>query len=116
MDKIHIRYYIVTRFQLVTATQTHEELCAVWGHGYVSYSTVVERLQRFRQERTSLEDVPRIGPLVIPVTDENTDAVRMLIEENSHISIRYIAWELGVSYETVNSIIHEELKMKKLCE
>ena len=38
----------------------------------------------------------------------------MLFEENLHISIRYIACELGVSYGTVNSIIHEELKMKKL--
>ena len=45
--------------------------------------------------------------------NEDIDGMRMLIGENPHISIRSIAWKLGVSYGTVNSIIHEELKMKK---
>ena len=64
---------------------------AAWRHGYVSYSTDADRLQRFRQGRTSLKDVPRIGQPVTAVTDENIDAMRMLIEENPHISIRSIA-------------------------
>ena len=114
IDEAHVRYYILTRFQLgFTAKQIHDELCAAWGHGYVSYSTVAKWLQRFRQRRSCLKAIPRIGRPVIAVTDENIDAVRMLIEENPYINIRYIACEVGVSYGTVNSIIHEELKMKK---
>lgn len=116
MDKIHIRYYILTRFKLgLTAKQIHEELCGAWGDGYVSYSTVAEWVHRFREGRTSLEDDSRIGRPVTGVTGANTEAVRMLIEENPHISIRYIAFELGVSYGTISSIIHDELKLKKLC-
>ena len=57
----------------------------------VSYNTVVELLQRFGQGRTSLEDVRKIGRPVTAGTDENIDVVLMLIEENSHISIRYSA-------------------------
>jgi len=116
MEKTHIRYYILTRFKLgYTARQIHVELCDAWGEGYVSYSTVAEWVQRFRQGRTSLEDDPRIGRPVTGVTDGNIEAVRTLIEENPHISIRYLAFELGVSYGTISVIIHDELKLKKLC-
>ena len=112
MDETRIRSYILTRFELsFTINQIHKELCAAWGHGSVFYSTVAEWLQRFRQGRTSLKDVLRIGRPIIAVTDENIDTVRMLVEENPHISIRYIAWKLAVLHETVGSIIHEELKM-----
>ena len=62
----------------------------------------------------SLEDDPRIGRPVTCVTDANIEAVRALIEENPHISIRYIAFELGVSYGTISSIIHDQIK-KVMC-
>ena len=55
----------------------------------------------------------RIGRPVTAVTEENIDTVRMLIEENPHISIRYIIWEFVRLYKTVGSIIHEELKKEK---
>jgi histone-lysine N-methyltransferase SETMAR len=116
MDKTHIRYYILTRFKLnYTARQIHVELCNAWGEGYVSYTTVAEWVQRFKQGRTSLEDDARIGRPVTSVTDKNIEAVRLLIEDNPHISIRYLAFELGISYGTVFGIIHDTLKLKKLC-
>jgi histone-lysine N-methyltransferase SETMAR len=76
---------------------------------------VVKWTQRFKQARTSLEDYPRLGRSVTGVTDQNIEAVRTLIKENPLISIRYIAFELSVSYGTISSIIHDELKLKKLC-
>ena len=116
MDKTHIRYYTLTRFKLgLTAKQIHGELTDAWGDGYVSYSTVAAWVHRFKEGRTSLEDDPRIGRPVTGVTDQNIESVRLLIEENPHISIRYIAFELGVSYGTISGIIHDELKLKKLC-
>ncbi|CAF5013131.1 unnamed protein product, partial [Rotaria socialis] len=78
-------------------------------------STVAEWVQRFKQGRISLEDDPRVGRPVTGVTDENIETVRMLIEENPHISIRYLAFETGVPYGTINSITHDELKLKTLC-
>ena len=90
-------------------------MCAAWGHEYVSYSTVAEWLQRFRRGRISSKDDLRMGRPTTVVTDKNIDAVGMLIKENPHISIRHIAWEVDLSYGVVSSIIHEELKTKKLC-
>ena len=116
MDKTRIRFYIFTRFKLgFNATQIHEELRGAWGDGYVSYTTVAEWVHRFKQGRTSLEDDPRIGPPVTEGTDQNFEVIRTLIDENPHISIRYMVFETGLSYGNINRIIHDELKLKKLC-
>ena len=116
MDKTHIRFYIFTRFKLgFNATQIHEELRGAWSDGYVSYTTVAEWVHRFKQGRTSVEDDPRVGRSVTEATDQNIEVIRTLIDENPHISIRYMVFETGSSYGNINRIIHDELKLKKLC-
>ena len=86
-----------------------------WGGGYVSYTRVAEWVHRFKQGRTSVEDDPRVGRPVTEATDQNIEVIRKLIDENPHISIRYMAFETGSSYGNINRIIHDELKLKKLC-
>lgn len=116
MDKINIRYYIFTRFKLgLNAREIHTELCDAWGDTYVSYPTVAEWIRHFREGRTSLEDDPRAGRPVTEATDRNIAIVRALIDENPHISIRYIVFETSLSYGNVSRIIHDDLKLKKLC-
>lgn len=116
MDKTRIRFYIFTRFELgLNAREIHRELCDAWGDDCVSYATVAEWTRRFREGRTSLEDDSRIGRPVTAATDGNIDLIRLLVEENPHISIRYIAFDTGMSYGTISRIIHDELKLKKLC-
>jgi len=116
VDKTNIRFYIFTRFKLgVNAKQIHRELCDTWGEGYVSYTTVAEWIQRFNQGRTSFEDHPRSGRPVTEATDRNIEVIRALIDENPHISISYMVFETGLSYGTINRIIHDDLKLKKLC-
>ena len=67
--KKSVQYYILIRFKFdFTAKQIHEELCATWRHGYVSYSAVAEWLQSFRS---------RIDRPVTAITNENIDAVRI---------------------------------------
>ncbi|CAF4601646.1 unnamed protein product, partial [Rotaria sp. Silwood2] len=60
----------------------------------------------------SLDNDPRIGRSVTEATDKNIEVIRALIDENPHISIRYIAFETGLSYGNINRIIHDELKLK----
>ena len=116
MDKTRIRFYIFTRFKLgLNAKEIHEELCDAWGDDCPSYSTVAEWTRRFREGRVSVEDDCRIGRPITSRTDENIDLIRTLIEENPHVSIRYLAFDTGISYGTISSIIHDDLKLKKLC-
>ena len=85
------------------------------GDGYVSYTTVAEWVHRFKRGRTFLDDDPRIGRPVTEATDQNIEVIRTLIDENPHISIRYMVFETGLSYCNINRIIHDELKLKRLC-
>jgi transposase len=74
MKKQCIRSYIKTRLLLdLTTTQVHNELTAVYGQDVVSYSTVSPWIQRFSNERESLEDNPRSGPPLSAVTQQNID-------------------------------------------
>ena len=116
MGKITIRFYIFTRFKLaVNAKQIHKELRDAWREGCVSYTTVVEWIQSFNQDRTSIEDHPRSARSVTEAIDPNIEVIRALIDENPHISIRYMFFEISLSYGTINRITRDDLKLKKLC-
>ena len=98
MDKTNIRFYIFTRFKLgLNAKQIHKELCDALGDTTVSYTTVAEQVQRFKHGRISLEDDSRIGRPVTGSTDRNIEIIRSLIDENPHISIRYMVFVTGLS-------------------
>ncbi|CAF3952580.1 unnamed protein product [Rotaria sp. Silwood1] len=75
----------------LTATQIHDELTTAYGHGVVSYCTVTRWIQRFSNERESLEDNPRSGCPITAITQQNIDAVNDLVNDDLHISIDYIA-------------------------
>ena len=54
-------------------------------------------MQRFKHGRISLEDDSRIGRPVTGSTDRNIEIIRSLIDENPHISIRYMVFVTGLS-------------------
>ena len=59
--------------------------------------TAAEWVHRFEQGRTYLEDDWRIDR---PAT-ETIEVIRVLIDEDLHISIRYIVFETGLSYTNI---------------
>ncbi|CAF1229600.1 unnamed protein product [Rotaria sp. Silwood1] len=79
MEKQYIRSYIETRWLLgLTATQIHDESTTAYGQDVVSYCTVTRWIQRFSNERESLEDNPRSGRPLSAITQQNIDAVKDL--------------------------------------
>jgi hypothetical protein len=115
-EKKHIWFYILTRFKLgVNATDIHRELSAAWGESYVSFPCVTKRIHEFHEGRESIEDATRPGRPVTEATPVNIETVRQLIDNDPSISIRYIAAETRLSYYTVQTIITNHLKLKKLC-
>jgi histone-lysine N-methyltransferase SETMAR len=115
MEKLGIRSYIKTRFLLgLNATQIHEELTVAYGPDTVSYSTVANWVQRFSSGRESLEDDPRIGRPITVVTQQNIAAVKCLVEDDPHISIDYIVDVLDISHGSVDTILKQHLKLKKI--
>ena len=47
-------------------------------------------------------------------TPEIIDQIHELVLEDSRISVKSVAEQLGISREWVGSIIHEDLNMRKL--
>ncbi|CAF4443961.1 unnamed protein product [Rotaria sp. Silwood2] len=87
--------------QGLTATQIHDELTTAYEHGEVSYYTVTRWIQRFSNERESLEDNPRSCCSITAFTQQNIDAVTDLVNDDLHISIDYIATTSDMSITCV---------------
>jgi len=54
------------------------------------------------------------GPVQTVTTTEIFDQIHELILEDRRISAKSVAEQLGISYEQVGSIIHEDFDMRKL--
>ncbi|CAF3930991.1 unnamed protein product [Rotaria sp. Silwood1] len=97
MEKQYIRSYIKTRWLLaLTATQIHRELTTAYGQDVVSYCTVTRWIERFSNERESLEDNPRSGRPIAIISQQNIDSVQGLVNDDSHISIDYVTTILDI--------------------
>jgi len=69
---------------------------------------------QFKRGDFSTCDAPRPGRLKTVATPEIIDQILELILEDSRISAKSIAEQLGISRERVGPIIHEDLDMRKL--
>ena len=78
------------------------------------YSTVAKWAALFKQSRESLEDDPRSGRPITTHTQANIDRVRQIIEINPHSTYDDIEAETSINRYTLNEIIHQSLRMRKL--
>jgi len=69
---------------------------------------------QFKRGDFSSCDAPRPGRPKTVTTPEIIDQIHELILEDSRISAKSIAEQLGISRERVGSIIHEDMDMGKL--
>ncbi|XP_065651074.1 protein GVQW3-like [Hydra vulgaris] len=110
---MNILTYIKTRALLgVSAQAISDELVLVHGNQASKYSTVAKWATLFKDGRESLEDDPRSGHPRITYTAENIERVRATIEENPHATHDII--EASINRFTINEIIHNALKKRKL--
>ena len=54
----------------------------------------------------------RLGPAV---TEDNIAAVENMIQENRRITVKEVASLLDISVGSAHHIIHDELKLRKVC-
>ncbi|CAF4420278.1 unnamed protein product, partial [Rotaria sp. Silwood2] len=115
MDNEYNRYYIKIRTILGINPKTiHEELATASGSKAPSYPTVAEWAKRFREGREDVNDDPRSGRPVFELTDENIELVREVINHDPHSTYDDIIAETFLSHGTIERIIHDCLKMKKI--
>jgi len=115
MEKIEYRAYIKIRALLgVSAQAITNELVLVHGDQAPKYSTVAKWAALFKDGRESLEDDPRSGRPQTTYTAENIEQVRAIIEENPHATHDIIEALTSINHFTINEIIHNALKKRKL--
>ncbi|XP_065662665.1 histone-lysine N-methyltransferase SETMAR-like [Hydra vulgaris] len=115
MEKFEYRAYIKTRALLgVSAQAISDELVLVHGNQAPKYSIVAKWATLFKDGRESLEDDPRSGHPRTTYTAKNIERVRAMIEENPHATHDIIEALTSINRFTINEIIHNSLKKRKL--
>jgi len=95
--------------------ECYNEMRGCFGDNSPSLRTIQRWYLQFRRGVLTLEDDPRSGRPHEAVTQNNIDAIRKLIEQDRHISYRMIEHILKISASAVHTILHEHLKVRKLC-
>ena len=78
-------------------------------------ASVFEWHKRFKEGRESVRDDERCGRSKEVRTPELIGQIKTLMDKNRRMSIETISAQFDVSVGTVHTIIHEELKMRKIC-
>lgn len=115
-SKENFRFYIFTRMKLgYKAKDIHSELSKVFGDASPSFDTVARWIRQFADGRESVEDVERSGRPRSSLSKDNVARADAIVAEDRSITLRFLAYELGVSLGSAHSIMHEELGRSKRC-
>lgn len=115
MNKENFRYYILIRKKLgFSPNEIYKELETAEGCKAPSKSTVQRWYNRFNLRKKNLKDQARSGAPITKSTKVNIERIRTLIEEIPNISIHEIEAETSLSYGTIQNILTNKLKMRKL--
>ena len=85
------------------------------GASCMNRASVFEWLKRFKEGRESEKDDERCGGSKEVRTLELIGQIKNFMDKERHVSIEAISAQFDVSVGTVHTIIHEELKMQKIC-
>ena len=115
MSTENIRFYIKMRVALnVPARDIYEELYTVHSDQAPCLRTVERWCQRFREGQEELDDDTRSGRPVAATTPENIEQVRLIINEDSRVTIEEIQEQTGLTYGTTQRIIKDHLQLTKI--
>lgn len=96
-------------------TECLEMLQNVYGDDCMSRARVFEWHKRFKSGREDVEDDPKSGRPSTSKTADNIDHVNRMVRGDRRLTVRMIAYELGMNRETVRTILTEDLGMRKVC-
>ncbi|CAF3363453.1 unnamed protein product [Rotaria sp. Silwood2] len=115
MNQENFRYYIKVRTALnVQARVIYDELYSVHGDQAPSYRTVKRLAKWFCEGRKEVEDEARPGRPITKTTSENIEQVRLLIDDDPHVTIEEGEEQTSLSHGTVQRITSDHLNIKKV--
>ena len=115
-DTLEERYAIKFCFNLgKNATETIGITQTTFGASCMNWVSVSEWHKRFKEGRESVRDDKRCGRSKEVGTPELIGQIKNFMDKDHCVSIEAISTQFDISVGTVYTIIHEELKMQKIC-
>ena len=112
MDNELNRYYM--KILTILQNRYKDNSSRTLGPSAPSYTTVTRWAIRFRQGRNDVNDYPRSASPLSEFTGKNIQLVRQVINTDPHSTYDEIIHETSLSHGTIERIVHDCLKMKKL--
>ena len=115
-DTLEERYAIKFCFKLgKNATETYGILQTAFGASCMNRASVFEWHKRLKEGTESVRDDERCGRSKEVRTPELIGQIKNFMDKDRRVSIKTISVQFDVSVGTVDTIIREELKMRKIC-
>ena len=115
-DTLEERYAIKFCFKLgKNATETYGMLQTAFGASCMNRPSVFEWHKRFKEGRESVRDDERCGRSKEDRTPELIGQIKNFMDKDRRVSVETISGQFDVSVGTADTIICEELKMRKIC-
>ena len=114
----NIEHQAVIKFFIrkgLNAIEISKELADVYKDSAPSYRTVAKWVAEFKNPEYGFEDAQRMGRPSTIIVDENIEAVERIIMRNQQVSVRRVAYELGIPKTITHEIMDNQLGMKKVC-
>ena len=103
-QKTEIRSYIKCRIRFnIDSKQIFNELCGIYGPQTISMRTVFRWVKAFKAGEFSVEDDTRPGRPKTSVTKANIAAVKIVVEQDTRLSVKDIATCTGISEGSVQN-------------
>ena len=115
---LNIEHRAVIKFstwQGLNTTKISKELDNVCKDSAPSYRTVAKWMAEFKDPERAFEDAPRMDYPSTITANENIEAVERVVMPDRRISIRRVAYELGIPKTTIHEIMNNHMDMKKVC-
>ncbi|CAF1092325.1 unnamed protein product [Rotaria sp. Silwood1] len=113
-NEFHRSYIKIRTFLGINAETIHKELTTALGSNAPSYATVARWAKHFHEGRENINDDSQFGRPISKLTDVNIELVRQVINNDPHSTYNDIIAKTALSRGTIERIIHDYLKMRKV--
>ena len=117
-QKAEIRSFIKCRIRLKIDSKqirVFNELCGIYGSQTISMRKVFRWVEAFKAGKFSVEYDTRPGRPKTSVTKANIAAVKIVVEQDTRLSVKDIDSCTGISESSVQTILKKRLDLRRIC-